>query len=40
MGGKQVLRWMLFFILILIGLAAGVASLLGIPLNFFNHPTM
>ena len=32
-------RWMLFFILVLFGLALGVASMLGIPLNFFNHPT-
>jgi len=29
---------MLFFILVLFGLALGVASILGIPLNFFNHP--
>ncbi len=32
-------RWMLFFILVLFGLGLGVASMLGIPLNFFNHPT-
>jgi hypothetical protein len=32
------LRWMLFFILVLVGLAAGLASLLGVPLNFFNRP--
>jgi hypothetical protein len=30
---------MLFFILVLFGLGVGVASMLGIPLNFFNHPT-
>jgi len=39
MGSKPMVRWMLFFILVLIGLAVGVASLLGVPLNFFNHPT-
>ncbi len=33
------LRWMLFFILVLIGIVVGVASLLNIPLNFFNHPS-
>jgi len=30
---------MLFFILVLVGIAVAVASLLGVPLNFFNHPT-
>jgi hypothetical protein len=30
---------MLFFILVLVGVAVGVASLLGVPLDFFNHPT-
>lgn len=33
------LRWMLFFILVLFGIVVAVASLLNIPLNFFNHPS-
>jgi hypothetical protein len=34
-----VLRWMLFFLLVLVGITLGVASILNIPLDFFNHPT-
>lgn len=33
------LRWMLFFLLVLIGVAVGVATMLNIPLDFFNHPS-
>lgn len=33
------LRWMLFFLLVLIGIVVVVASVLGLPLNFFNHPS-
>jgi hypothetical protein len=32
------LRWMLFFILVLVGVTVGVASILNIPLNFLNPP--
>lgn len=31
-------RWMLFFLLVIVGMVVVVANLLGIPLNFFNHP--
>lgn len=33
------LKWMLFFLLVLVGIVAVVASVLGLPLNFLNHPS-
>ncbi len=33
------LRWMLFFLLVMFGIVVIVASLLNYPLNFFNHPS-
>jgi hypothetical protein len=32
-------RWMVFFLLVIVGMVVGVAYLLGIPLNFFNQPS-
>ena len=38
-GEQTMLKWMLFFLLVMIGIVLVIANVLGIPLNFFNHPS-